>query len=97
MPGLAEQATGRELAVLGDGPFRLRWYWRDDLEAMQRASRRHPDGHPAARMRGYAPTERHQPHPLERGVTGRVWRYQAPREPAPESGAAADDAEAPTT
>lgn len=79
-PSLAEQAAGRELAVLVDGPFRLRWYWRDELEQMQQASRRvgHPDGHPAARMRGYQPTEQHQTHPLESGVTGRVWRYRPP-------------------
>jgi hypothetical protein len=37
---LAEQAAVRELAVVLDGPHAGRWYWRDDLEAMQRSAQR---------------------------------------------------------
>ena len=38
---LAEQAAVRELAVAVDGPHAGRWYyWRDDLEAMQRSAQR---------------------------------------------------------
>lgn len=74
---LIEQAARAELAVLADGPWRLRWYWRADLERMQRASRTvgHPDGHPAAELRAYRPTGEYLPHPHEPGVTGRAWRY----------------------
>ena len=31
-PTLAEQAAVRELAALVDGPRKLRWFWRDELE-----------------------------------------------------------------
>ena len=50
---LAQASTGRELAALTDGRWAPRWYWRDDLEAMQAASRRmsYPDEHPAAVLR----------------------------------------------
>lgn len=75
----AEVAAGRELAALVDGPFSSRWYWRADLEAMQAASRRHPDGHPAARMRCYHPTDTHRAHPVEGDASGREWRYQEAR------------------
>jgi|GEM_PF-5394582 len=56
---LAQASTGRELAALTDGRWAPRWYWRDDLEAMQAASRRmsYPDEHPAAVLRAYRPTE----------------------------------------
>lgn len=74
--------AGRELAALVDGPWSPRWYWRSDLEAMQHAGRRHPDGHPAAELRRYAPTDRFCDHPGEPDVTGRVWRYRLPV-PAP--------------
>ena len=75
---LAQQAVDRELAALVDGPFRLRWYWRDELEAMQEASRRigYPDDHPAARMRGYQPSDARIPHPQVEGVEGRAWHYR---------------------
>ncbi|WP_075334732.1 hypothetical protein [Pseudonocardia sp. Ae717_Ps2] len=54
---LAVQVTdGRELAVLIDGPWRGRWYWRADLDAMQAAAHRYPHGHPAAELRTYQPT-----------------------------------------
>ena len=43
-PTLAEQAAVRELAALVDGPRKLRWFWRDELEGMQAAARRM--GHP---------------------------------------------------
>lgn len=75
---LAEQAAHAELAVLADGPWAPRWYWRSDLEEMQQASRRvgHPDGHPAAELRAYKPTDQYRPHPLDPAVSGRVWRYR---------------------
>lgn len=77
MAKLADEAARAELAALVDGPWRLRWYWRSDLEAIQNASRAvgHPDGHPAAEHRHYQPTDTWLPHPYEAGVTGRVWRY----------------------
>ncbi|WP_224392902.1 hypothetical protein [Pseudonocardia sp. ICBG1293] len=64
-----------ELAVLVDGPWQGRWYWRADLTAMQTAARRYPDSHPAAELRTYTPTETWTEHPVEPGVTGRVWRH----------------------
>ena len=75
---LVDLAAGRELAVLGNGPWAPRWYWRDDLEAMQEASRGagHGDDHPAAVLRGYAPTGEWRDHPDGMG-SGRVWRYRA--------------------
>jgi len=77
---LAQQAAHRELAALVDGPCAPRWYWRDDLEAMQTASRRmgNADEHPAAVLRGYQPTEQWVEHPHEPDVRGRAWRYQPP-------------------
>ena len=68
-------ADGRELAVLTDGPWRGRWYWRDDLDAMHTAALRHPAGHPAAEIRTYRPTEQFLPHPHEPDATGRAWRH----------------------
>ncbi|WP_226353032.1 hypothetical protein [Pseudonocardia sp. ICBG601] len=70
-----QSADGRELAVLVDGPWRGRWYWADDLAAMQDASRRYPDGHPAAELRTYRPSGEFVPHPHEPDVTGRLWRH----------------------
>lgn len=77
-PSLAQQAAGRELAALIDGPWRLRWYWRDQLEAMQTATRvmGHADHEPAAQLRHYRPTERWVTHPHEDDVPGRAWTYQ---------------------
>jgi len=82
-PSLAQQAGVRELAVLDDGPWFARWYWRDELEAQQAAAR---DAH----ARGgtthlgdkahYRPTEQQVPHPTEVEVRGRVWTYQPPAE-----------------
>ncbi|WP_226358782.1 hypothetical protein [Pseudonocardia sp. ICBG601] len=64
MSRLAVQvADGRELAVLVDGPWRGRWYWADDLAAMQDASRRYPDG---PRPPSSAPTPRPRPGPSTR-------------------------------
>jgi hypothetical protein len=79
---LREKAAFRELAVLADGPWAPRWYWRDELEAMQEASRRmgHPDDHAAAELRGYRPTEEFEPHPTDSGVSGRVWRFRTASE-----------------
>ncbi|OLM27872.1 hypothetical protein Ae717Ps2_7090 [Pseudonocardia sp. Ae717_Ps2] len=68
-------ADGRELAVLLDGPWRGRWYWRADLDALQTAAGRYPHGHPAAELRAYAPTGTWTEHPTEPEVTGRVWRH----------------------
>lgn len=78
---LAEQAARRELAALVDGPWAPRWYWRDELEAMQAASRSvgHPDGHPAAQLRCYRPTDGFRPHPEDAAASGREWRYQEAR------------------
>ncbi|MDQ3224821.1 MAG: hypothetical protein M3Q75_15310 [Gemmatimonadota bacterium] len=39
-PTLAEQAAVRELAALVDGPRKLRWFWRDELEGLVRVLRR---------------------------------------------------------
>jgi len=77
---LAEQAMTRELAALVDGPHALRWYWRDELEGMQRAAERmgHALTHPAASYRAYWPTEEWVAHPSEEGVCGRAWRYRDP-------------------
>ncbi len=68
-------ADGRELAVLVDGPWRGRWYWRADLAAMQTAAARYPDGHPAAELRTYRPSNEFVPHPVEDDITGRIWRH----------------------
>ena len=77
---LAELAVDRELAALVDGPRRLRWFWRDDLEGMQGAARRmgHPLEHPASTYRRYHPTEQWVAHPIEPGVHGRAWRHHEP-------------------
>ena len=79
-PALAEQATVRELATLVDGPRKLRWFWRGELEGMQAAARRmgHPLDHPAATYRCYQPSTEWVEHPTEPGVQGRAWRYQQP-------------------
>lgn len=76
----AQQTADRELAALVNGPWAPRWYWREDLEAMQLASRRtgHPDGDPAAVLRSYRPTQQWIDHPSEEGVRGRAWTYQPP-------------------
>ena len=79
-PTLSEQAAVRELAALVDGPRKLRWFWRDELEGMQAAARRmgHPLEHPAATYRCYHPTDGCVEHPTEPGAQGRAWRYQPP-------------------
>ena len=73
----AAPGTGRELVVLDDGPWARRWYWRDDLEAMQAASRHvgHPDTHAAGELRRYLPTDTHQAHPHHPGRSGRVYAF----------------------
>lgn len=70
--------------MLADGPWAPRWYWRDELEAMQEASRRigHRKDHPAAELRGYLPTAEFEPHPSDPGVSGRVWRFRIASERA---------------
>ncbi len=79
-PTLAEQAAVRELAALVDGPRKLRWFWRDELEGMQAAARRmgHPLHHPAATYRCYHPSTEWIEHPTEPGMRGRAWRYRQP-------------------
>jgi hypothetical protein len=74
------EGAGRELVVLVDGPWARRCYWRDDLDAMQRASRSmgYLDGHPAAVLRGYRPTDEQQPHPDDAERTVRVFRFTPP-------------------
>lgn len=76
----ADRDTGRELAVLADGPWAPRCYWRDELEDMQAASQRmgYPDDHPSAVLRAYRPTDERAPHPHNPGHDGRVWRYHPP-------------------
>lgn len=82
--GSSDRASTRELAVLIDGPWAHRWYWRDELEAMQAASRAvgYPDEHPSAVLRCYQPAAGHRPHPSDGNRTGREWRYRPPT-PAP--------------
>jgi len=77
---LVEQAQARELAVVVDGPHAGRWYWRDELEAMQQSARRmgYPPAHPAATFTRYRPTDEWAEHPCEPGVQGRAWRYHQP-------------------
>lgn len=77
---LARQvAGGRELVVLADGPWAQRWYWADELTAMQRTARRFPASHPAGELQHYQPTPHRLPHPEDSGVLGQAYRYQ----PAP--------------
>ncbi len=84
-PTAAQQRDeGRELVVLADGPWAQRWYWRDDLEAMQAASRHvgHLDTHPAGQLRRYRPTDDQQPHPHNTERSGRIYRYGPVENPA---------------
>lgn len=63
---VGESLTGsaaRERAVLVDGPWAPRWYWRDELEAMQQAGRRSPQ---SAVLRRYRSTTKFRPIPLTR-------------------------------
>ena len=90
--------NGREVVVLGDGPWARHWYWRDDLEAMQAASRAvgYPDQHPAAVLRHYRPTDQHQRHPDDPGRDGKVWTFHPPAPPTDtpaDTGANAGDAD----
>lgn len=73
---IAGMGPVREVAVLADGPWAPRCYWRDDLEAMQEASRRvgYPDDHPSAVLRRYEPTGESAIH---QDGAARVWRYRA--------------------
>ena len=74
------EGAGRELVVLVGGPWARRCYWRDDLEAMQQASRNmgYPDDHPSAVLRDYRPTDQHQPHPDDASRTVRIYRFSPP-------------------
>ncbi len=76
---LAQQAAGRELAALVDGPWAPRWYWRTDLEAQQAAARYvHARGGTAVlgEKAHYRPTEQWIGHPTEPDVRGRAWTYE---------------------
>ena len=66
--------------MLTVGPHAGRWYWRDELEAMQQSARRmgYPPAHPAATFTRYRPTDEWAEHPCEPGVQGRAWRYHQP-------------------
>ncbi len=74
-------APERELAALVDGPWALRWYWRDELEDMQATSRRmgYPDDHPAAGLRAYRRTGERVAHPHHPDRTGRAWHHNPPQ------------------
>jgi len=53
---LAEQVTaGAELVVLIDGPWAGRWYWAEDLVAMQHAARRYQPNHRPGSCRATSP------------------------------------------
>jgi hypothetical protein len=93
------QAAGgvREVAVLADGPWAPRAYWRDELEAMQQASARmgYPDAHPSAVLRGYRPGALRPAD--ESGQVTRAWHYPpAPADSAPAAAPAAGPAVAPS-
>jgi hypothetical protein len=74
----AKYLAGRELAALGDGPWRGAWYWRGDFEEQQRVAR---DQLRRCGFIGdkadYHPTDEWiwNPDPEVPSVTGRVWRY----------------------
>lgn len=73
---IAQQvAGGRDLVVLVDGPWRHRWYWADDLAAMQHTAARYPLDRPAGQLRGYIPTTHRVPHPTDPELTGTAYRY----------------------
>ena len=78
-PTLAEQvATGAELVVLADGPWAGRWYWAEDLAAMQRAARRYRPTDAAGQLQNYQRGTDHAPHPSDPKVTGLIYRYRPP-------------------
>lgn len=83
-----DAGPGREVAVLADGPWAPRRYWRADLEAMQHASRAmgYPDQHPSAILRGYRPTDEHASDDGPDGAPARLWRYQPPASANPSEG-----------
>lgn len=72
--------VGRDLVVLGDGPWARHWYWRDDLEAIQAASRAvgYPDDHPSAQLRNYRNSDQQRPHPDDPDRVAQVWTYRPP-------------------
>lgn len=77
---LAEQlarqvAGGRELVVLADGPWGQRWYWADELAAMQETVRRFPADHPAGELQNYRRTSCRFPHPEDSELFGQAYRY----------------------
>jgi hypothetical protein len=78
-PTLAEQvAAGAELVVLADGPWSGRWYWAQDLAAMQRAARRYRPTHDAGQLQSYQRTTDQRPHPADSKVAGAIYRYRPP-------------------
>ena len=77
---LAEQlarqvAGGRELVVLADGPWAQRWYWGDELAAMQQTARRFPAAHPAGELQHYQRSSESFPHPENAELLGQAYRY----------------------
>lgn len=75
-------ADGAAVAALVDGPWVGCWYWRDDLEAQQRAAREvHARGGTAelGDKAHYRPTDRWVDNPGGAG-SGRAWTYTPPRE-----------------
>jgi hypothetical protein len=90
--GITGALTGRELAVLVNGAWAPRWYWRNELKAMQDPSRRmgYPAAHSSAVLRSYQPTDEFRPHPTEPGTSGRVWLYRTPARPTHPDHAQAD-------
>jgi len=80
-PTLAEQAAVRELAALVDGPRKLRWFRRGELEGACRPPRGGWDTRSSTRpptYRCYQPSTEWVEHPTEPGVQGRAWRYRQP-------------------
>jgi hypothetical protein len=74
---LAEQVgAGPELVVLTDGPWRGRWYWADELAAIQEAARRYPPEDAAGQLQSYRLSTDRVSHPDEPEITGTAHCYQ---------------------
>jgi hypothetical protein len=89
---LAEQSTssGRELVALADGPWRGRWYWADELAAIQETARRYPPEHPAGQLQNYRRSTGRVRHPEELDLTATAYHYQEPAEGSADSAADQD-------
>jgi hypothetical protein len=89
---LADQVgAGRELVALTDGLWRGRWYWADQLAAIQETARRYPPEHAAGQLQSYQCSTERVSHPDEPDVSGIAYRYQPQphsrrrRRPAPDA------------